>query len=158
MNIYAPKKPKKINSVSVSIALFVLVFGYLGWAFGPILWSIFQLKGIARAACNEAYRELDNEKVVAELVRNSARTGLRLTAENFRMTRLPYDEAGLREETAAITDPQSRAQRAAYLNKRGKTCVIEYYYRDRFPLPLIGQSVELTFNNDVRGSLETVTW
>lgn len=158
MNIYAPKKPKRINSVSVTIALFLLVFGYLGWAFGPILWSVFQLEGMARAACNHAYRELDDEAVIAGLVRDSARTGLRLTAENFRMTRVPYEEAELREETASIGSDQQRAQRARFLRERGKTCVIEYYYRDQYPLPLIGQTIELTFNDEVRGSLETVTW
>lgn len=158
MNIYAPKKPKRINSVSVTVALFVLVLGYLGWAFGPILWSVFQLEGIARAACNEAYRQLDNDEVIAKLVRDSSRTGLRLTAQNFRMTRLPYDEEELREQTAVIKDSQSRAKQVAYLQQRGKTCVIEYYHRDRYPLPLVGKSIELTFNDEVRGSLETVSW
>lgn len=158
MNIYAPKKPKRINSVSVTIALVLLVVGYLGWAFGPILWSVFQLEGIARAACNDAYRQLDDDAVIERLVRDSARTGLRLTKENFRLTRLPYDPAELEEQTATIKDSRRRADQVMFLKQRGKTCVIEYYYRDRYPLPLIGQSIELTFNDEVRGSLETVTW
>lgn len=158
MNIYAPKKPSRINSVSVSVTLFLLAFGYFLWAFVPIYWPIFQLQGIARSACNQAYKQLDDEKVIEKLVEDSRRTGLKLSEDNFQMTRIPMDDDEIEAELASFEDPRARAERALYLRQRGKACVIEYYYRDRYPLPLIGQTVELTFNNEVRGSLETVSW
>jgi len=154
VNIYAPKKPKLINSVSVTVTLFLLVLGYFLWAFVPIYWPVFQLKGIIRAACNHAYRELDDDAVIAKLVKDSRRTGLDLTEENFRMRRIPMTEEEIRQEAG----DDATNNRWAYLRKRGKECVIEYYYRDRYELPLVGQSFQLTFHDDVHGSLETVTW
>lgn len=158
MNIYAPKKPSKINSVSVTIVLFFLVFGYFLWAFVPIYWPIFQLKGIARAACNDAYRQLDDKLVLEKLVKDSRRTGLVLTKDNFRMRREPYERDEIEKEVSHVEDPVRRRERADFLRQRGKACVIEYYYRGNYRLPLVAQSIQLTFNDEVRGSLETVTW
>jgi len=158
VNIYAPKKPKRINSVSVTLALMTLAFGYFLWAFIPIYWPIFQLKGIIRAACNDAYRVLDDEAVVSKLVQDAARTGLPLTKDNFRMERVQMEPEEIEAETADFEDQVQKRLRQDYLRQRGKTCKIEYYYRGRYDLPLIAQTVQITWNDTVSGSLETVSW
>ncbi|NJK88967.1 MAG: DUF615 domain-containing protein [Myxococcales bacterium] len=158
MNIYAPKKPKALNSVSVTLMLIALAFGYFCWAFIPIYWPIFQLKGIVRGACNDAYREMDDTLVVQKLVTASGRTGLRLTKDNFRMERVPYSPPEIEEAVGHIKDFETRARQMKYLRERGKLCIIEYYYRADYSLPLVGVSLPLTFNDRLEGSLETVTW
>jgi hypothetical protein len=158
VNIYAPKKPSRINSVSITFTVVGLALAYFLWAFIPIYWPIFQLKGICRAACNDAYRVTDDDEVIKRLVRDAARTGLGLTEDNFRMTREPYTEDELVALTAKIEDVDKRAEWTTFLRDRGKTCVIEYLYRGRYTLPVVGQSVELTFNDEIRGSLESVNW
>ncbi len=158
MNIYAPKKPSKINSVSITVTLMLLIIGYLAWAFVPIYWPIFQLKGIVRGACNDAYRVLENEQVIANLVEDSRRTGLHLTKDNFRMTREPYTREELAALTQEIESLDYRRKQGDYLAKRGKSCRIEYIYKNTYSLPMIQVPLELTFQDSVTGSLETITW
>lgn len=151
------KKPKRFNSVSVSLLVIALVLAYLAWAFVPIYWPIFQLQGIVRGACNEAYKKYDNDEVLRWLLTESRRTGLRLTKDNFRMHREPHTEEELTQMVQKA--PSNRqSQLRDMFTRRGKTCVISYRYKDTYTLPLFGTEVPLTFENTVKGTLETVTY
>jgi hypothetical protein len=152
VNIYAMKKPKRLNAVSVTLAGIVLVLAYVIWFLVPAFWPIFQLTGIMRGACNDAYRVLDDEKVMEKMLRDAKRTKLRLSLDNFRLTRIPYTE----EEMAALTKDNPTAR--DLLQKRGKECVIELRYQDQYEWPLIGQTTAFTFEREVRAPLETIKW
>lgn len=152
MNIYMMKKPKKINSVSVTLALIGLVLAYAGWFLVPAFWPIFQLTGVMRSTCNTAYRELNDEKVMAELLKQAKRTGLKLTKDNFRFTREPYTV----EELEAARQKHSGSEEL--LQKRGKACVLEMRYVDDYTWPLIGKTTTIPFEREVRVDLKTVEW
>ena len=149
MNIYLMKKPKRINSVSVSVTLIAIAIGYLLWFVIPTYWPSFQMGGIMRGICHDAYRELDNEKLVTKLVQDGMRTGLKITKENFRFSRIPYTMEELTER---------KLPHDSYQAKRGKTCLIEFYYEDDFPWPLIGETTRITFEKRVEEPLVQIEY
>lgn len=153
MSVYDMKKPKRINSVSVSMTLILLVVGYLAYAFGPTYWAIFRLQGVIKSACNEAYRQMDDDKVLDFLVSAVPRTGLPLSKDNFRFTRVPYTGERARE----LFDKPLRDVAISVTN-RGMRCEIEYYYKHELTLPLLGIEVPLVHNGTVTGSLEPVQY
>src|SRR5688500_16366092 len=116
------KKPKRLNTVSVTLLLLGAVLAYVIWFLVPAFWPIFQLTGIMRGACNNAYREYDDKKVISVLLRDARRTKLRVTEDNFRLTRLPYTE----EELAVLSKGQQTGM--DLLRRRGKECVLEMRY------------------------------
>jgi hypothetical protein len=150
VNIYLMKKPKRINSVSITLGLIGLALAYVGWFMVPAFWPIFQLTGIMRGACNHAYKEPSDEKVMNFLLREAQRTKLKLSKDNFRLTRIAYTD----EELNAL--PSAHAQELS--RKRGKECVIELIYQDKYAWPLIGQTTEFTFERAVRQELDPVKW
>lgn len=152
MSIYAMKKPKRINSVSISFFFLALVLGYVGWAAVEIYWPIFQLSGIMRGACNDAYRVHDDKKVMAKLLKDARRTGLPLTKDNFRFTRVQFTD----EELLAMT--KGNAKHRASLVKRGKSCLLEMRYEDDFALPLLDKKLHIPFEKRVTASLELVKY
>lgn len=152
MNIYSMKKPKRINSVSITILVIGLVVGYLGWAIIPVYWPIFQLSGIMNGTCNDAYREQDDDKLMTKLVKDTQRTGLPLTKDNFRFTRIKYSE----EEIQAVGPNKHGVQQM--MRKRGKECLLEMRYDASYPLPLINQKVRWPFERSVRKTLEQVKY
>ena len=152
MNIYAMKKPKRINSVSVTLALIGAVLAYTIWFLVPAFWPIFQLTGIMRGACNDAYRQHDDKKVMQKLLLDARRTKLRVTEDNFRLTRIKYSDDEL--QVLAKGD----AVMADGYQKRGKECVLEMRYQDNYTWPLIGQTTRLEFEREVRTPLETVKY
>ncbi len=149
MNIYAMKKPKRINAVSVTVTIIVLIIAYLLWFAIPVWWPSFQMGGIMQTGCNEAYRILDDEELVKKLVQNAKRTGLRITADNFRFTRVKFtpDELTARKQKSD-----------GYQAQRGKLCVIEFYYEDDYKWPLIGKTTHIVFEKKVEGDLTQVEW
>lgn len=149
MNIYLMKKPKRINSVSVTVTLVVLAIGYLLWFVIPTYWPSFQMGGIMKGACHDAYRIINNEKLMKKLLEDSRRTGLRITRENFKLTRVPYTA----EDRANKNIPSG-----SYPDKRGKACQLEFYYEDDFPWPLIGKTTRITFHKFVETPLEQVKY
>lgn len=149
MSIYEIKKPKRINSVSVTFFFVALVVAYTCWAIIPMFWPVFQLTGIMRGACNDAYRTSDNEVIIKKLIKDSSRTGLRLSPNNFRMSREPYSKEELKGKSE---DTKIRFQ------KRGKVCVIEMHYEDDFTLPLLNKTVHVPFDRTVTAPLELVDY
>ena len=150
MNVYLMKKPKKLNAVSVTLGVMALVFAYACWFLVPMFWPIFQLTGMMRGACNDAYRQPNDERVLKKLLSDSVRTKLKLTKENFRLTRVPYSADELQK--------QERASVREMMQKRGKTCVIEMHYEDDYAFPLIGKSTHMVFDRTVEVDLEQVKW
>lgn len=153
MNIYLMKKPKRFNAVSVTIGIIAIVGGYLAWFAIPAYWPIFQLTGIMRTACSEAYREFDDRKVVEKMLKNARRTRLKLTKENFDFQRVKFTPDELLEFTRGKPDSVRQT-----LDRRGYACKIALYYEDDYPWPLIGKTARLTFTPQIEGTLETVTW
>lgn len=151
MNIYAMKKPKRINSVSVVMVLVAGIIGYLGYTFIPIYWPVFQLQGMMQTACNDAYRILDNEVVMRELLKNAQRTKLRLTKDNFRLQRLPYTD----EELMKFQD---NAAAQEMMRKKGKECLIEMRYVGSYTLPGLGKEFSIEWTGSKRAPLEPIKW
>lgn len=146
------KKPKRLNAVSLTLMGLVVVFAYVIWFLVPAFWPIFQLTGIMKGACNEAYRESDDRKVMAKLLMEAKRTRLPLTEDNFRLTRVPYTD----DEIATLSNGEQGM--IDMLQRRGKECVLELYYEDDYEWPLIGKTKHFTFEREVRTPLEVVKW
>jgi len=155
MGVYDPKKPKAMNAVSVTGALVVLVLGYLAYVLVPPYWQIFQLQGILKSACNEAYQQWSDEKVMDYLMRQVPRTRLPLSKDNFRFTRIPYTAEERREEFGERANDPQIVQLA---ETRGATCVMEYRYARTIHFPLIEQELPVVHQGEVRASLKTVRY
>ena len=149
MNIYAPKKPKRINNVSITIAIGVVIIGGLLYWWVPILWPIFQVTGMMRTACHEAYRTMDDEKLIDDLARDAQRTGLAISKDNFRIRRIPYTPEQLRESGLPKDSP---------IILRGRTCEIDFRYENDFPVPLVNKSMHLVFDRTITDTLEPVKY
>lgn len=151
MNIYLQKKQKKINSVSVTITVTLAVIGYLLWFAIPTYWPIFRMTGIMKSTCNEAFKVIDEDRLMRKLLIEAKRTKLKLTKNNFRMTRTPFTV----EELEAKTKDQTQWPN---IRKRGKECVLDFYYEDDYEWPLIGAKTHLVFERQVVEPMEAVTW
>ena len=150
MNIFLQKKPKRINVVSVTLTTILVVGGYFLWFWVPAFWPIFQLSGIMRGACNDAYRQTDDAKVVQKLLADAKRTRLKLSEDNFRFYRVPYTD----EELEKL--PGGRA--SDVWARKGKICVIEMHYEDDYRLPLIDKTHHQVFERTVEVKMTPVTW
>lgn len=149
MNIYQMKKPKRFNSVSVSMAVALVVFGYLLYWWVPILWPIFQMTGIMKSTCNYAYRTFDDRLVMKHLVEQAARTRLQISEDNFRYRRIEYTP----DERRALKIDDS-----SFVRMRGKRCEIDFHYEDDYPIPFLGRSIHLVFERSIEAPLETVQY
>lgn len=152
MNIYLMKKPKRINSVSVSLAILGLILLYVCWFLVPAFWPIFQLTGIMRGACNDAYKQLDNEVVMQTLLKNARRTGLQLSKENFQLSREQYTPEDLKQFG------NQKPEFITFVQKRGKACVLKMRYQDNYTWPLVGETTQLTFEREVRVDLKPIQY
>ncbi len=151
MNIYLQKKQKKLNSVSVTIGLTAALIGYLLWFAVPTYWPIFRMSGIMKGICSEAFKIHDEERLIRKLLVESKRTKLKLTKDNFRLSRTPYTP----EELQAKSKDQKNW---GLLRKQGKECVLDFYYEDDYEWPLIGAKTHLVFEKQVVEPMEAVTW
>lgn len=151
MSIYEMKKPKRINSVSISLFIGLALVVYLGYAFIPIYWPIFQLGGMMKTACNEAYRQMDNDLVIEGLVKNAKRTGLPLSKDNFRLTRIHYAD----EELMRVQDNPTLQD---MMRKRGKECVVEMRYQGTYTLPFTNFTFTKEWSDEKRSPLELIKW
>ena len=149
MNIYAIKKPSRINSVSITLLVVVALGGYLAYWWVPILWPVFQMTGMMKTACGEAYRGSDDKTVMKKLVADAARTKWRIDERNFRFRRIPYTRRELK--TLKIDEDGAVA-------RRGKHCEVDFYYEDDFPIPFTGKTMRLTFERSVDAPLEPVKY
>lgn len=149
MNIYLMKKPKRINSVSVTLFLMAAVTAYLGWAYIPIYWPLIQMSGIMRGVCNDAYREQRNDALLQQLVREGKRTRLRISADNFSVERVAYSEEEMMNQSEHAK---------SILRARGKACVISFHYEDTYTWPLFDSPHRVVFDRTVETPLETVKW
>jgi hypothetical protein len=152
MNMYAIRKPGRLNSVSVGMLVILALLGYAGWFLVPVYWPYFQLAGMMRGTCSDAYRSTDDDALMARLVRDSARTGLRLGPQDFVFERIRYTPEELR---ALLGD---RADTARTVTQRGKECVIRFRHEADHVMPLLGKTVRLSFSTEKRVSLAPVSW
>ena len=149
MSVYELKKPRFFNSFTNTLLVLALTLGYLGYWFMPHWWPIFQLTGIMRGACNNMYREYDDKKVLEGLLRESKRTGLKLTKDNFLLERVLYDH-----EEIATQPPHAKDQ----LQRRGKSCRIQMIYVVDSVLPFINKTKTLEFRRDITGDLAVIQY
>lgn len=148
--IYEAKKPSAINSFSVSLVLITATLGYLGYFYLPVWWPVFQLSGIMRGICNDAYRDHDDKALVDKLLRESKRTGLRLTQDNFVFKRVPYTE----EELVGI-EGHARSMK----ERRGKRCELELIYTARAEWPFLeGKVTSLNMGRRVEADLAQIQY
>lgn len=135
------KKPKRVNSVSVGLALIAVVLGYAGYAFLPVMWPLWRITGIMRSTCSQGYSNtLDDRALLERMVRETRRTGLRLTLDNFRFERIPYDE-----ETLLRMSERKRA----LAMKRGRGCRLRFRYASDYALPIVDVPYHLPYEATV---------
>jgi hypothetical protein len=149
LGIYEMKKPKKINSFSVTLALIVAALVYLGYFFLPVWWPIFQETGIMQGICNDAYREYSDEKLMEKLLKESKRTRLPLTKENFVLERVKYDDVELSKFPEASRD---------FVQGRGKECRLTMTFTSNAEWPFIGKKSQISWNRTVRTDLGLVKY
>lgn len=147
MSMYAPKKPKLLNSFNVTLALIAATGGYFGWWYLPHWFKVWRLSGRMIAVGRDGYREFDDEKLIKKLVSDARSLDLRVTPDNFAIKRTPYPP----EEMAKFQDPY-------YPTKRGKTITVAFATVIPAEWPLIGGEVNLTFESQKTVDLATVTW
>ncbi|MBX2813150.1 MAG: hypothetical protein KTR25_15145 [Myxococcales bacterium] len=145
MNIYAMKAPSKVNPTSVSLFFVLLGLGYCCWALAPIMWPLWQVSSRMRTACVAAYQETDDRVVIEDLLKSVRHLGLKLSADNFRMTRVAYEPAELENESPA---------KQQQLGSIGKECVVEFYYDDKYTWPFFGAELRWPYSSTARMSLE----
>lgn len=139
MSIYAIKKPKRINSVSVGLTIILAGILYLGYAMLPVMWPLWQVGGMMRSTCAQSFSSVgDDAELLKKLVRETRRTRLRISVDNFQFEREPYSDAELENLPAARRDQ---------LQLRGKTCVIRFRYDDEYELPLLGIRYRLPYES-----------
>ncbi len=144
MSVYQLKKPRRINSVSVGLAVIFAVLVYAAWFLVPMFWPLLQVSGMARRACAHAYAEPNDQVVFDRLLKETRRTRLRLSKDNFRFERIPYSEESLRGVPALKQD------RALSI---GETCEIAFRYVGDYELPLIGATVTIPYETSYSMSL-----
>lgn len=135
------KKPKRINSVSVGLAVIFAGILYVGYAFLPVFWPLWQVSGMMRTACARANRSPEDAAVMADLLKETRRTGLSLTEDNFIFERMPFSD----EELGAM-----KASRRDRARRRGRACVFRFRYAQTYQLPLVGVEYHLPYESQVR--------
>jgi hypothetical protein len=152
MSIYAPKKPKKINAVSVTVTLVLAVIGYLGWFYLPHWFSVWSASGRMIGVGRDAYREFDDQKIMDKLVREVRAAGLRVGPENFELIREKYTP----EELQTLT--QGGKGSSHVWERRGKTFTVKLAYQVQAKWPLMEKVTPLVFRAerkvDLQGKLQ----
>jgi len=146
---YDPKTPKRINSVSVTMFLVTVALAYGGWFYLPHWWPVFQLSGIMRGICNDAYREFDDKKLMDKLLTQSQRLSMKVAREDFVLYREPYTP----QDVHAMNDEARRV-----LQTRGKVMHAKFKKTVVAKWPLVSKWSYLTFEKEVSTTLETITW
>lgn len=155
MGQYDPKKPSAFNVVNVILVLVLGTVGYLGWFYVPHWWPVWQLTGIMRGVGNDAYREYNNDKLLEKLLKESKRTGLKLTAQNFTIERRAYTP----EEMAEALKGTNMSDAARLLfEQRGKAITLYFEYNVNARWPLRETSRPLTFRRTVTVDLSIIQW
>jgi hypothetical protein len=151
VGIYEIKKPKKINAFSVSIFLVAATVVYLLYVFIPAWWPVFQETGIMKGVCNDAYRQYADEILIQKLLKESVRTKLGLTKDNFVLERVQYTEEEM--STMGLTEDQKILYR-----KRGKECRLTLNYTSTLLFPGISKTMPLTWSRTISTDLAVVQY
>lgn len=155
MGQYDPKKPSAFNPVNIAIVLGLAALGYGGAFYLPHWWPVWQLSGIMHGIGNEAYRNADDTKLMANLLKEAQRTKLGLTEQNFTIERHPYTPEEL--EVAADGKPITDHARKVY-ETRGKSISIHLEHSVDAKWPLMDKWTTLTFRRTVNTDLSTIKW
>lgn len=147
MSQYAPKKPSKINSFSVTLTLILVVGGYFGWWYLPHWFKVWRMSGVLVTVGRDGYREFDDEKLMKKLVSEGRRLDLRVNEDNFAIKREPYSPEEL-----------SKYQDRTYPEKRGKSIKVAFAIVIPAEWPLLGGVTNLTFERQKQVDISTVTW
>jgi hypothetical protein len=141
------RRPKLINSVSVTLGLTCLILGYAGWFFLPEFWPVFQVTGIMRDIANRSYRTVEDEDLMAMLLKETEHVKLPLSRDNFRLERIPWEMGELLE-----LGPSTNSNDVWI--RRGKGMVVQFHYQGKAKWPLLDRYTQLTFDRDVSISYE----
>ncbi len=145
------KKPKRLNSFTISLIIFAIIMAYLGYAFIPIYWPLIRMKGIQRSTCAFAAQEYDDQVIMKRHLKDVKRTGLNLSKDNFLFERVSYsDEEFEAMKTEALRD---------WGRKRGKTCRFHFSYANTYLLPLLDIEWKVDWNpSPLEQSLEAQSY
>lgn len=143
------KKPRAFNSLTVTLILLVAGLVYAGYWIVPVWWPVFQLTGIMRGICNDAYHQRDNEILIEKLLKEGARTGLILSKENFQLERVAYSEEEIQK-----FDEQARP----LMISRGKECVLRLIYVSNAKWPFLDKSTKITWRRSISTDLGIVKY
>lgn len=155
MGQYDPKKPSAFNVVNILIVLGLGTAGYVGWWYLPHWWPVWQLSGIMRGVGNEAYREYNNDKLLAKLLKESARTKLGLNEHNFSIERVAYTPEEIEQALEGKTATDHMRDLFA---KRGKTVRIDFENTVNAKWPLQEKVTPITFRRTVTVDLSIIEW
>jgi hypothetical protein len=152
LSLYAPKKPKKINAVSVTLTLLLGTLGYLGWWYLPHWFVAWQMSNAALNVGRKGYRETDDNKLLDALLKEAQRIGMKgVSKENFSIWREPYPDY----------DPELQGKRPEAIEvfqKRGKFIHVSYAWTVNAQWPLLDDSTPLTFEKERIVDLATIKW
>ena len=150
MSQYDPKQPSRVNFVSVTLTLVLLGAGYGGWFYVPHWWPVVQLATPMQAACNDAYKEFDNRKVMSRLASAAAKINPQYLPGHFKFERVPFKSTELGRGGAD--------KNHGILRQRGKECIITFHFEVEAKWPLLEKYRHITFHRQVQGDLKPTNW
>lgn len=149
MSIHTPKKPSRVNAVSVTIFLVVAALGYFAWTFVPPYYNAWRLTGAMMSAARAAYREYDDQKLIERLVLDGKRAGLQVTRDNFALQREPYPEEDLIQQSDHAR---------TLLRQRGRKMTITFALTIEAKWPFLDKVTPINFENVREADLTTESW
>lgn len=155
MGQYDPKKPSAFNVVNILIVLVLGTGIYVGAWYLPHWYPVWKLTGIMHGVGNDAYRETNDEKLMERLLKESVRTGLRLSKENFTIERVPYTPEEIEEALAGKAN-SDHARKT--FDKRGRRIFIYFENTVDAKWPFMEKYTPLTFTRTVETDLAIIKW
>ena len=150
MTQYDPKQPSRINFVSVTLTLAILGASYWGWFYVPHWLPVMRLKQPMNAACNQAYREFDNRKIMNWLAAEAAKLNPHYQPGHFKLERVPYKTTEMGREGVDKNN--------TILRMRGKECIITFHFEVEAKWPLVDKYRHIVFHRQVHKDLKSTNW
>ena len=147
MGQYDPTTPNKVNVFSVSLFFALCGLAYAGVFYLPHFYPVYRLSGQMKEICYEAYRVVDDRKIMLRLLEEAKGVGLEgIHEEHFEIERIPFEP----EELFDIADEKTK--------QRGKEMYITFNYEVDAKWPFLEKYTRLTFRKVRHSDLKRVEW
>jgi hypothetical protein len=152
VGVYDIKQPSRFNLLNIILFCLLCAGGYYGYWYLPWWYEVFPIKSAMQGACNNAYREWDDKKVLANMLKDiRPRSTLPVRETDFKMWRDAYEPGEL--DRLGVTGPS-----LVNLEKRGKICHIEFDYTVHTEWPISGTQSEIRFFRSVATDLQIIKY